>query len=311
MAPEIDAPSETVVILNPQSGSADHRRAVRDRAAVLGYDVVETDHGGHAVDLARESAAASAEQVVAAGGDGTLNEVVRGVVDADGLDAVTVGVIPAGTGNDFAANVGVTDLDTAFDVLESGERRWLDVGMADDRPFVNSCVAGLTADASSETSDDLKSRIGVLAYAVATLRTAASFDAIDLTASVDPEGDGGETVWDGSAAIVLVGNGRRFAHAGSTQANVEDGLLDVTIVEEAPTESLLRERVTERLFREDGDHVTRLLASSLDLSLAADDPVSFSLDGEMSDFDSLSLSTRHRALRVPVGEDYDPTPTVD
>ena len=62
---------------------------------------------------------------------------------------------------------------------------------------------------------------------------------------------------------------------------------------------------------EDGDHVTRLLASSLDLSLAADDTVSFSLDGEMSDFDSLSLSTRHRALRVPVGEDYDPTPTVD
>jgi len=311
MAAQTNEPPETVVVLNPHSGSADHRDAVRDRATVLGYDLRETEYGGHAADIARESATAGVERVVAAGGDGTLNEVVQGVVDADALEDLTVGVIPAGTGNDFAGNLGITDLDTAFDVLESGEHRRIDVGMANDRPFVNSCVAGLTADASSATSDELKSRIGVLAYAVATLRTAAEFEALDLTASVDPAGDEPRTVWDGSAAVVLVGNGRRFAHEGSTQANVEDGLLDVTIVEEAPPRSLLQERVTERLFSEDGDHITRLLASSLELSLATDESVDFSLDGEMHEFQTTSLSTRHRALRFPVGEAYEPTPTAD
>jgi len=68
---------ELVIVLNPRSGSADHVDAVEKRAAIRGYDVRETTHEGHALELARIAAQDGRQQVVAAGGDGTLNEVIR------------------------------------------------------------------------------------------------------------------------------------------------------------------------------------------------------------------------------------------
>lgn len=303
-----DTGSETVLIVNPESGSGDHVATVHDRADRFGYAVRETERESHAVDLAREAVASGATEVVAVGGDGTLNEVVRGVVAAEATEDVTVGVVPAGTGNDFAEHLGIASIEDGFEVVRRGERRRLDLGIAGARPFVNSCVAGLTAKASGETSPALKSRLGVLAYVVTTLRELEGFQGLALTAAVDAEGGDPEEVWSGSAAVVLVGNARRFGRSASEQANVEDGLLDVTIVEEAPSATLVEERVRERLLGEEGDHVTRILASSLELDVAEDGPASFSLDGEIARFDSVTCTTRRRALRMPVGESYDPTP---
>lgn len=302
---------ETVLIVNPLSGSGDHVGPVRERADRFGYEVRETEREGHAADLAREAAGAGAAEVVAVGGDGTVNEVVRGVMAAEALADVTVAVVPAGTGNGFAEHLGVGDLEAAFEALRTGERRRLDLGIANGRPFVNSCVAGLTAEASGETTSELKSRLGVLAYVVTTLRQLEEFRGLELTAAVDAEGGEVEPVWSGSAAVVLVGNGRRFGRTGSEQANVEDGLLDVTIIEEAPSATLVGERVRERLLGGDGEHVTRILASSLSLSVAEAGPATFSLDGEMYEFDSVECSTRPGALCMPVGDDYEPTPRVD
>lgn len=303
--------SGTVLIVNPQSGSGDHVGVVREQAEQYGYEVRRTEREGHAVDLAREATASGATEVVAVGGDGTLNEVVRGVVAADATEDVVVAVVPAGTGNGFAEHIGIVGFEEAFDVLRDGERRRLDLGVANGRPFLNSCVAGLTAEASGETSPELKSRLGVLAYVITTLGQLDEFRGLDLTAAVDAGDDETEPVWSGSAAVVLVGNGRRFARTGSEQANVEDGLLDVTIVEEAPSVSLVEERVRERLLGDDGEHVTRILASSLDLSVTEAGPATFSLDGEMCEFDTVECSTRHRALCMPVGDGYDPTPKVE
>jgi diacylglycerol kinase family enzyme len=112
---------------------------------------------------------------VAAGGDGTVNEVVRGVVRATALDRVTVGIVLGGTGNDFAGNVGITGIEQAFEVLDRGERRRVDFGVDDDRPFRNSCC-GLTAEASAETDPGQKERFGTVAYVLNTLRTLSEFD---------------------------------------------------------------------------------------------------------------------------------------
>ena len=93
---------DSVVVLNPVSGTGSHRSRVRDLAADRGFVVRETQRPEHGVDLASEAVANGARLVAAAGGDGTLNEVIRGVMAADGLDTVTVGIIPCGTGNGFA-----------------------------------------------------------------------------------------------------------------------------------------------------------------------------------------------------------------
>jgi diacylglycerol kinase family enzyme len=216
-------------------------------------------------------------------------------------------VIPAGTGNNFATHVGIPDIDSAFDVLENGDRRRIDLGRADDRPFVNSCVAGLTADASGDTSPELKSRFGVLAYVITTLRSLSEFDGLRLEVDV-PEGGTLTTAWEGEALLVLVGNGRRFTPSGDGQADVEDGLLDVTIVEDASSVGLAGEAAVERLFGHQWEHATRMRVPALEIDVREPESIRFSLDGEIVASRTLSLTTQPRAVRIPVGEAYTPHP---
>ena len=302
-----DNDTDGVVILNPVSGTGEHAATVRSLAAEHGYAVEETREEGDAVSYAREAVRDGASLVAAAGGDGTLNEVLRGVDAEDAFDDVTVGVVPVGTGNDFADNVGVTDAESAFEILENGERRRIDLGMADDRLFVNSCIGGLTAEASGETTPELKNRYGVLAYVIATLRTLSSFEGLRLDVRVGAKGEG-RPVWDGDAILVLIGNGRRFPARGRPQADMEDGKFDVAIVEDRPAFDLMGDRVVERLFGQESSNVSRVKASSLTVSVASTDAATFSLDGEILSAQSLSLTVRPRTLRMPVGDAYEPSP---
>jgi YegS/Rv2252/BmrU family lipid kinase len=297
--------SGTILIQNPQSGSGDHADAVRDRAELLGYALERTEEAGDAITLAQEAAETGFSTIVAAGGDGTVNEVVRGIDRAGAFDDVTLGVLPLGTGNNFAGQIGVTDLNTAFEVLDDGSRRRIDLGRANDRLFVNSCVAGLTADSSSETSADMKNRIGVLAYVITTLRSVSEFESLPLTIDSD---ESGTEPWAGEALSVLVGNGRRFTTEGSSQANMEDGLFDVAVIKDASALDLMGDRVLERLFGQDSAHIDRFQTSSLTITIHTPDTIKFSLDGEIIQRRELSLDIRPRTLTVAVGDAYDPDP---
>ncbi|WP_135828284.1 diacylglycerol/lipid kinase family protein [Halorussus halobius] len=300
--PEIDR----ALVLNPASGDGSHREQVRELADRDGFVVLETQAEAEAARFARLVAEAGADLVAAAGGDGTLNRVVRGLDAADALDEVTVGVVPCGTGNNFASNVGVESIDHAFEVLADGERRRIDVATADGRLFLNSCIAGVTADASASTTPGLKDRLGVLAYVVTGLRAAADFDALPL--AVEATGSAASESWSGEALMVLVGNARRFPSEGRSQANCEDGLLDVTVVERMPTADLLEEAAIHRLFGDGTDHVTHLRPSELRVEVRRDEPVEFSFDGEMGSYESLTMRTSQRVLELCVGENYVPDP---
>ena len=295
------------VVLNPESGTASHGPAVRTVAADHGYTVRETEQPGDAVDCAAAAVEAGSTFIAAAGGDGTLNEVVRGIDAADALDRVTVGVVPCGTGNNAAANLGITGIEQAFTVFEEGERRWVDLGFADDRPFVNSCVGGLTAEASAATSVGLKRRFGTAAYLLSTLRTVRNFDSIRVTVEMydDPETT---PVWTGEAVGLLIGNARRFPPSGSEQADMEDGRFDVTLVRDTGSVGLLKTATAERLFNRESQWTARYTVAAIDITVD-DGPIAFSLDGEIVHRRRLSLRIRPRSLRVTVGEAYEPTPS--
>lgn len=299
-----DSP-ETVVILNPNSGSGDHAEAVRKRAVLLGYAVEETEKAGDAISFAREAVADGVSTIAAAGGDGTVHEVVRGIDQAGAFDDVTVGVIPVGTGNNFAQNIGVTGLDDAFTVLEDGDRRRIDLGRANDRPFVNSCIGGLTAESSGQTTSDMKSQFGVLAYVITTLRTAASFEGLQLTVDVY-EGGTQTTAWSGDAVFALIGNGRRFTSGRHSQANMEDGRFDVTVVEDVSGVDLMSDAIGERLLDREANHTTRFQAPTLEITVHDPGSTHFSLDGEIIQYETLSLRTEPQVLRIAVGESYSP-----
>lgn len=299
-----------ILICNPTSGSGDHVDRVVELAGEHGFVIWRTEGEGHARELARE-AAPEVGLVAAAGGDGTINEVVNGMVEADAIEDTALGVVPGGTGNNFASNVGIEGVEDAFEVIEEGERRDLDLGVTNERAFVNSCVCGITAEASGATSSEEKARFGILAYLLKGIEQVTEFDALPLR--VELGGREGQPVrWEGEAMFVLVGNCRRFTTARRAQANVEDGEFEVAIIERASASDLAGEAAFGGLFGDDGgEHIVRRRAPSLSIEHREGEAVEYSLDGEMLEAEALEFRTRERALSVAVGEGYRPDPDGD
>ena len=122
--------------MNPTAGHGNGLRLLPSIEAALtrhglDYDLVRTGHPGHAVELTAQAIWDGVELIVAAGGDGTLNEVVNGLMQSklSGGHPPTFGVLCAGRGNDFAGSIGIPeDIDSACKLLKLGQSRLLDVG---------------------------------------------------------------------------------------------------------------------------------------------------------------------------------------
>lgn len=292
-----------IVIRNPRSGDGQRTQRAATLARERGYEVLDSPGGDQTVELAAE-AAERTDTVVACGGDGTLNKTVQGVLEAGRLDDVSLAVLPAGTGNDFADNIGIRGIEHAFEVIETGEERRLDLGMVNGQPFLNSCVGGLTAQSSGQTPRGLKRRLGVLAYVLTTMSTFRTYNPPELEVSVGPDT---APVWSGTALMLLIGNGRRFPGERMQQAHMEDGLLNVVIIKDAPSLDYLSQGAADKLLRRNASHLTRLSSSHLTVRVAGD-PVGISLDGEMIETTKLVADCRPGALRFVVGPTYNPSP---
>lgn len=290
---------DRVVVLNPASGDGQHSATVYDLAGQYDFEVRETASAEDVVETA-ETAANEASIVAAAGGDGTLTRVVRGIDRADALDTVQFGIVPAGTGNSFAGNLGITGLEQAFEVIDAGERRHVDVGTVDGTPFLNSVVAGLTAESSAETDPASKERWGVVAYAMTTASTATAFEGLHLRIEpVDRE------PWECEAGIVLIGNGRRFPRPGGSQAHLEDGLLDVAVVEQASALELAGQSLRHTIGEADGVEEFRTPSVTVEIRGNRD---RISVDGEIETADAFRAGVRERVLDLAIGEGYEPSP---
>jgi len=292
-------------ICNPVSGGGSHAEHVERLLSARGFAVEMTEEAGDAVALGRAAGEDGASAVAVAGGDGTINEVLEGLVEADHLDEVTLSVIPVGTANLLAGTIGVTDRRQAVEVADTGRTRAVDVGFADGDPFLVSCIAGLPADASLAASGELKARFGTLAFLLTGAQEALEFDGLDIT--VEAVGAEGTFTWSGSATCLLVGNARKFIERGG-QADMEDGLLDVAIVERMPTGNLVAEAVGHRLLASDTDGVTHVRATDIDID-GHGKAVTFSRDGEFAEHERLSITAAEQRLDLRVGPAYVPHPT--
>ncbi|MFB6222241.1 MAG: diacylglycerol kinase family protein [Haloarcula sp.] len=291
-------------ILNPVSGDGEHADYVPRLLKARGFEVYETTAAGDAVEFGRQTGRDEVSEVAVCGGDGTINEVIRGLDDAGHLDSVTLSVIPAGTANLLADNIGITDIEHGVEIADTGERRTVDVGMADGEPFLVSCIAGLPADASVSASGELKERFGTLAFLITGTQEALRFDGLTLT--IAAVGEDGPFTWSGEATCLLVGNARKFVAEGG-QADMEDGLLDVAIVEQMPTGNLVAEAIGQRLLSLDTDGVTHVRADEIVVD-GHGEQLTFSRDGELSTHETLPLSVRETTLTLRVGPGYDPNP---
>ena len=214
--------SSTLIILNP---AADSERALRKQARVesLARDCVvcATTYTGEAEDLARRGVAEGFEKIVAAGGDGTINEVVNGLAGTNAM----LGLLPIGTMNVFATELGlpVNNLELCWEIVNGDSIRAVDLPKANQKFFVQLAGVGLDAQVVKETSSNLKKNFGPLSYLISAVQIAARKPPKLFIQSEDASIDEG--------SFVLVGNGRLYGGPFPffKHAALDDGLLDVIV----------------------------------------------------------------------------------
>lgn len=225
-----------LLVVNPRSGGgATGRTFGAMRGAIeraLGpVEVAMTEHPGHGADLAREGVLAGHELVVAVGGDGTLHEVVNGIMGS-GSEA-RLGLIAQGTGGDFRRTLGIEHrLDRYLDALKTGRERRIDVGRfrgagKDVHHFVNILSVGMGGLVDRYVSTASRALGGTAAYFGASLRALATSRLGNVRVKVENEGKTEELLV--RSYMIAVCNGRFFGSGMhvAPMASLDDGIFEL------------------------------------------------------------------------------------
>lgn len=291
-----------LIILNPAAKS---EKAVRLRERIVEAapeaEIRLSSMPSDGERLAREAVLEGFTSIVAAGGDGTINEVVNGIMQAD-ISGVRFGVLPVGTMNVFAVELGIplNSPEAAWEVIRSGHVRRVDLPLcttpSGERSFVQLAGAGLDAEVVRRTTRESKRAFGPLSYLISLAQVAGRRPPkIRIRPTGGPERSG---------SFVLLGNGRfyggpfRFFRDGSPT----DGLLDVLVFQNQSPWDLLRYMHAVMTGQQGAlTDAEYFQTPSLDL-LSGDDgegeEVPYELDGEMAGFLPATFSVRREALSV-------------
>lgn len=224
--------TQALLVTNSAAGSADDE-AVSQVQAILrqGGDLrVSRTDGPEALEDVVSTW--SGDHVIVAGGDGSLHLMINTLDRLDRLDTVTVGLIPLGTGNDFAAGVGISDDPAeAAQACLAGSPQPVDVVRADDGELVvNVAHAGIGAVAA-QRAQPAKDALGQLAYPLGALRAGISESGYRMTLTLD-----GEQVHQGTMLMTLVANGPCIGGGAQlcSGADPTDGLIDLVVIDSMP-----------------------------------------------------------------------------
>jgi diacylglycerol kinase (ATP) len=229
------------VILNPAAGPRDFHRQLNKAIEYLRthdweVKLFRTTAKSDAIRLARQAAEAGCDVAVAVGGDGTIHEVVNGLAGSD----TALAIIPAGTANVYAVDVGIpiwsplrpNAIRTAAEIIRTGQRRKIDLGrvqLADGqrRFFFMWCGVGLDAAIAEGVSSEDTRRLGMAAWAIAGVMVAVNFMGIRGNVTIDDHKERKRVLW------AVISNGQLYGRLWriAPDAKMDDGLLDLTVFE--------------------------------------------------------------------------------
>ena len=296
-------------MVNPASaGGSTGRRwpELARQAAALGLagDTLFSERPGHLRQLAAQAVQDGAGLVVAVGGDGTVNEVVNGLMAEDGAP-VDLAVIPRGTGVDFVRTFRIpTKVEDAVRVAVGAKTREIDLGRAVYRAwsglqgeawFANIASAGMSGAIAKRTNEGRGRLGGTASYLIATLAVFVRWQSSEMRVSVDDEIRGGRM------QDVIVANGRYFGGGMliCPEASPDDGLFDVLLLGDVTKADLVR--TMPKIYR--GTHLPHAKAELLRgavVSVDADEPLPIELDGEQPGTTPVRFDVVPRALRLRV-----------
>jgi diacylglycerol kinase family enzyme len=274
------------LLANPDSGAGEAgevERLLRER----GLPVSRFD-----LDRAEDAVAARPERIIVAGGDGSVGPGAQAAARA----GVPLGVVPAGTANDFARALELPeDLAEAARLAATGTRTVaLDLGRYDEQPFVNAASAGLSPVAARR-AHGLKRFLGPLAYTVGALRAGLFAQPVSARVLAD-----GEPVFDGRAWQVIVALTGAFGGGAEVEADPADGRFDVVAIEAGSRAGLVLRGYGLRAGRVEGQAGV-VTATGAQVEIETDGESGFNVDGELVDARRLRFTLEPRAFQVVVG----------
>ena len=282
---------DTVVILNPNARGARTQR-LRSQVEKLarGSILLATTGTGQAEAMARNAVEEGYRKIVAAGGDGTINEIVNGIA---GHNHVALGLLPLGTMNVFATELGLplNDLAGCWKIIQRNRVHRVDLPRANRKHFVQLAGVGLDAQAVKETSHAFKRSFGPLSYLISAVQIASRTPPILKIESEDAIATEG--------SFVLVGNGRLYGGRFPffKQAVMNDGLLDVVVFKRLGYVDIIR-------YLQDVVFTPQISSPEVDyfqtkhLRVSSDETVPVEIDGELVGNCPVEFKIRAGGLRV-------------
>ncbi len=284
--------NNTVVILNPaaRNEQANYWRE-RVESIARGCPIRTTSSSGGAELLARQAVEEGFEKIVAAGGDGTVNEVVNGLAGSK----IALGLLPMGTVNVFAMELGLPshNLELCWDVIQGENERLADLPSANGKYFVQLAGVGLDAQVVKETSLAFKRSFGPLSYLISAAQIAARQPPKLLIESENA------SVEEGS--FVLIGNGRLYGGPFPffKHALIDDGLIDVVVFKRLGYLEIIK-YLQDVVFSSDIRVPEIEYFQTGHLRITSEQDVPVELDGELAGNCPVDFQIQQRALRVLV-----------
>jgi lipid kinase YegS len=236
-----------------------------------------------------------ADLLIAAGGDGTLNEVVQALMDLPRRTRPVLGVVPLGTANDFATGCGIPrDPEKALELCMEGKAASIDVGKANEHWFLNAASGGVGAEVTATTSPELKRLLGPAAYTVMGAILAMNVRQYHGTLTLP------DRKITGSGPVAIVANGRQTGGGFqiAPRAFIDDGLLDVLVVRHIPATALLSAARELQRLPPDGEYISYLQTPWAEVHTEEVIPVN--LDGEPVGFSNVRYEAVRGAIRLVV-----------
>jgi YegS/Rv2252/BmrU family lipid kinase len=283
--------TDTVIILNPTAGNLETVRDWQERveSIVGGWPIRVSSHAGEAEALASRAVKEGFRRIVAAGGDGTVSHVANGIVGSN----ATLGILPMGTVNVFAMELGLpsNDLELCWQIVEAGNMRLVDLPSANRKYFVQLGGVGLDAQAVKETSFAFKRSLGPLSYLISAAQILARQPPKLLVESEDAP------IREGS--FVLVGNGRFYGGPFPffKHAVIDDGLLDVVVFKRLGYLEIIK-YLHDVVFASDIRAPEIEYFQTRSLRITSEQDVPLELDGELAGNCPVDFQIHEQALRV-------------
>jgi lipid kinase YegS len=285
------------ILLNGKAAASMELResvqALRDKG--VGVEVRVTWEKGDAIRLVREAAAEDVRRIVAAGGDGTLHEIVNGLMALPPSQRPELAILPMGTANDFARSCTLPlVIDEALRLAVEGTVVPVDVGSVNEHYFLNVASSGFGAEVTAATPPELKRFLGGASYALMGLVLSLNLQPHDGEVTLP-----GDRRVSGDAILVgAVGNGRQAGGGVSLtpKAYIDDGLLDLLFIRQFPVTDLGTVIQELSVLPADGHYVGYLQSPWFEFD--HHHPITVNLDGESYSFKQGRAEVVPAALRL-------------